>query len=318
MSVATRVLAEPSLTLKRRLKAAPAQVYAAWTDPAKIVKWFGPDAGPVEHAELDVRVGGRYSLGFRTEDGEQHQVSGVYREVVPNERLSFTWAWRTMPERESLVTILIKPDGAGSLLTLIHEKFFDEPARDRHRDGWSGCLDKLERYLDGIELEGPRFESGRPMTMAGLSEHYSFETRHRIPEQWRRFGPLIGEIPNRIGQDLFGVVSIDDRGFNYMTGARVSDFSKLPPRFARIGVPARRYAVFIHRGPVSTVTETFDAIWHSWLPNSGFELDGAPEITEVYGKTFDAKTGLGSFEIWVAIKNVKSTVIRRSPNRQEH
>ena len=83
-------------------------------------------------AELDVRVGGRFAIVFHTEDGEEHHVSGVYREVVPNEKLVFTWAWRTTPERESLVTVLIKPDGAGSLLTLIHEQFFDEPARDRH------------------------------------------------------------------------------------------------------------------------------------------------------------------------------------------
>ena len=147
MSLATNVLIEPSLTLKRRLKASPEAVYAAWTDPEKIVRWFGPDSGPVEHAEFDVRVGGQYSIGFRTEDGEQHYVSGVYREVVPNERLSFSWAWRSTPERVSLVTVLIKPDGAGSLLTLNHEKFFDEKARDDHREGWSGCLDKLVQYL---------------------------------------------------------------------------------------------------------------------------------------------------------------------------
>ena len=147
MSTATSVLIEPSLTLKRRLKASPEAVYAAWTDPEKIVKWFGPDAGPVEHAALDVRVGGRYTVIFRTEDGEQHHVSGIYREVVPNEKLVFTWAWRSTPERESLITILIKPDGAGSLLTLQHEKFFDEKARDDHRRGWTGCLDKLERYF---------------------------------------------------------------------------------------------------------------------------------------------------------------------------
>ena len=148
MSIATSVLIEPSLTLKRRLKAAPAEVYAAWTDPEKIVKWFGPDAGPVKQADTDVRLGGRYAVTFHTEDGEQHHVSGVYREVVPNEKLVFTWAWRTMPERESLVTILVKPDGSGTLLTLIHERFFDEAARDRHREGWSGCLDKLVSYLD--------------------------------------------------------------------------------------------------------------------------------------------------------------------------
>ena len=138
---------KPSLTLKRRLNAPPAKVYAAWTDTAQISKWFGPDTGPVTRAETDLRVGGRYTVEFRTEDGEDHHVSGIYREVVPNEKLQFTWAWRTMPERESLVTVLIKPDGQGSLLTLIHEQFYDEPARDRHEHGWTGCFNKLERLL---------------------------------------------------------------------------------------------------------------------------------------------------------------------------
>ena len=135
---------KPSLTLKRRLNAPPEKVYAAWTEPAKIATWFGPDAGPVTRAEIDLRVGGRYTVVFYTEDGEEHHVSGVYREVVPNEKLVFTWAWRTTPERESLVTVQIKPDGDGSMLTLIHEQFFDEPARDRHDFGWTGSLNKLE------------------------------------------------------------------------------------------------------------------------------------------------------------------------------
>lgn len=147
MSVQTAVATKPSLTLKRRLNARPETAYAAWTEPEKIVKWFGPDAGPVTHAEADVRVGGRYAVLFYTEDGEEHHVSGVYREVVPNEKLVFTWAWRSTPERESLVTVLIKPDGDGSLLTLIHEQLFDEATRDRHEYGWTGCLDKLQLYL---------------------------------------------------------------------------------------------------------------------------------------------------------------------------
>ncbi len=135
---------KPSLTLKRRLNAPAEKVYAAWTDPQKIVRWFGPDSGPVTKAEIDLRVGGGFNIGFHTEDGEYHQVGGVYREVVPNEKLVFSWAWHTMKERESLVTITIKRDGEGSLLTLHHEKFFDEAARDGHERGWTGSLNKLE------------------------------------------------------------------------------------------------------------------------------------------------------------------------------
>ncbi len=111
------------------------------------MKWFGPDSGAVTKADVDLRVGGRYAIQFFTEDGEEHNVSGLYREVVPNERLQFTWAWRSTPERESLVIVTVKPDGEGCILTLLHEQFFDAEARDRHEYGWTGTLDKLERLF---------------------------------------------------------------------------------------------------------------------------------------------------------------------------
>jgi uncharacterized protein YndB with AHSA1/START domain len=137
--------AKPSLTLKRRLAAAPAQVFSAWTDPQKMMRWMGPEGVQALKAEIEPRVGGRYRFVMRSLDGEEHDVSGVYREVVADEKLVFTWAWRTTPERESLVTVALKPDGDGTLLTLTHEQFFDEEARDRHQHGWIGSLDKLEQ-----------------------------------------------------------------------------------------------------------------------------------------------------------------------------
>jgi uncharacterized protein YndB with AHSA1/START domain len=101
----------------------------------------------VVSADTDVRVGGSFRIVFHTLDGEQHDVSGRYNEVVPNQKLAFSWAWRTMPERESRVTLTFKPDSDGTLLTLFHEQFADEAARDGHEQGWSGALDKLERML---------------------------------------------------------------------------------------------------------------------------------------------------------------------------
>lgn len=138
---------KPSLALRRRLDAPPATVFAAWTEPAQLARWFGPGPAAVVAAEADPRVGGRFHVVFRTEDGETHDVSGVYREVKRDAKLVFTWRWISMPERESLVTVELRPDGAGCLLTLTHERFFDEAARDRHRDGWSASLDKLEGLL---------------------------------------------------------------------------------------------------------------------------------------------------------------------------
>ena len=145
--MAVQSATKPSLTLRRHIKAPPAKVFAAWIDPEKVKRWMGPGDVRLLHAECDPRAGGRYRWLMKAPSGEEHDVSGVYREVIPNEKLVFTWAWKTMPERESLVTVLLKPDGDGTLLTLTHEQFFDEEARDRHQSGWNGALDKFERLF---------------------------------------------------------------------------------------------------------------------------------------------------------------------------
>ncbi|HEY1995499.1 SRPBCC domain-containing protein [Paraburkholderia sp.] len=138
---------KPSLSLRRHIKASPARIFRAWTEPAQILKWIRPADTEMLHAEMDARVDGRFRMLMRGASGEEHDVSGRYLEVVPDARLVFTWAWRSTPERESLVTIDLRPDGEGTLLTLTHEQFFDEAARDRHQQGWNSWLDCLERYF---------------------------------------------------------------------------------------------------------------------------------------------------------------------------
>ena len=145
--MATAAAVKPSLTIKRRFNAPPAKIFQAWTDPEKVKRWMGPGEVKALSVESDPRTGGRYRWLMQTPSGEQHDVSGVYREVIPNQKLVFTWAWKSTPERESLVTVDIKPDGAGSIMTLTHEQFFDEEARDRHNHGWEGALAKMEAYL---------------------------------------------------------------------------------------------------------------------------------------------------------------------------
>jgi uncharacterized protein YndB with AHSA1/START domain len=147
MSAQPAVATKPSLTIKRRLNASPAKVYAAWTEPKNLTQWFGPPGSTMLEAVADVRPGGRYKLVAQSPEGERHEVGGVYREVVPGEKLVFTWAWHSTPERESVVTVTIKPDGEGTLLTLLHEHFYDVEARDRHQYGWGGALDKLESFV---------------------------------------------------------------------------------------------------------------------------------------------------------------------------
>ncbi len=139
---------KPSLALKRRFKASPAQLFQAWTQPEKMIRWWGVTGHPVAPvAEADLRVGGRFRVQFHTPDGELHRVSGVYREIVPDRRRVFSWAGQSTPERESQVTIDLRPDSETTILTLTHEQFFDEKARDDHRRGWTQALDNLEKIF---------------------------------------------------------------------------------------------------------------------------------------------------------------------------
>jgi uncharacterized protein YndB with AHSA1/START domain len=139
---------KPTISIVRTFKAAPEKVWRAWTDAQTLKQWMAPsDAFAVLLAEADVRVGGRYRIVMKAPDGEEHDLSGVYREVTPNRKLVFTWAWRSTPERESLVTVELRAAGGGTELSLKHEQFFDAAARDRHQHGWDGCIGRLERLL---------------------------------------------------------------------------------------------------------------------------------------------------------------------------
>jgi uncharacterized protein YndB with AHSA1/START domain len=139
---------KPSLAIRRDLQAPPESCFRAWTDPEALKRWFGPGTNQVVLAETDPRVGGRYRVVMRSAGGEEHEVSGEFREVVANRKLVFTLAWCSTPERQSLVTVEFVPAGEATTLTLTHEEFADEAARDRHHQGWTGSLGKLAVFVE--------------------------------------------------------------------------------------------------------------------------------------------------------------------------
>ena len=144
----------PSLQLERHYPVAPEKVWRAWTDPQALSIWFGPgDTQSVLRAELDVRVGGRFDIAFRTQDGVVHAVGGVYRVVEPPRRLVFSWAWHSTPERESQVSLSLHAEGGGTRMAFLHAQFVDPQARDDHEGGWVPTFDKLAQFL---ATEAPR------------------------------------------------------------------------------------------------------------------------------------------------------------------
>lgn len=138
------------LVIKRTFKAPVERVYAAWTDAEQMKRWFAPGAMTVTSAEADVVEGGRYRVQMSEGGGDCafHTTGGVYREVIPNERLVFTWQWQGS-ELETRVTLEFKSLSANETeLTLIHEGFDSEETRDKHGQGWDGCLQNLGSLLE--------------------------------------------------------------------------------------------------------------------------------------------------------------------------
>jgi AraC family transcriptional regulator len=154
-----------------------------------------------------------------------------------------------------------------------------------------------------VDLPPPRFEAGRTLLIAGLGERYRFETNQGIPQQWLRFLPYIGNIPGQVGQTAYGVCCNGDGAgnFDYIAGVEVSSFDDLPSEFSRVRIPEHRYAVFSHRGHISTMRATVYTIWNKWLPESGYQHADAPDF-ERYDERFDARSSNGTVAIWLPIK----------------
>ena len=161
---------------------------------------------------------------------------------------------------------------------------------------------RLENVMT-TQLATPRIEEHRAMLLAGISERYNESTRGGIPGQWQRFVPHLGHVPAQLGADAYGVCynTDDEANMDYLCGVEVANFSALPPELTRLRVPPQRYAVFHHDDHISSISETFRAIFSRWLPESQCEIVDAP-LFERYTSSFDGRTGMGGLEIWVPIK----------------
>jgi AraC family transcriptional regulator len=174
----------------------------------------------------------------------------------------------------------------------------------------STCLDHIKLQepilMDSTltdNLQAPRFQTGKPLLVAGIGERYTCETSAAIPGQWHRFHQSVANFPGRIGPVAYGVCcNGDDAGnFDYIAGVEVADFSDLPREFSRVRIPEAKYAVFTHSDHISTIRRTVNTIWNHWLPASGLKAADAPNF-ERYDENFDPLTGNGGLEIWIPVK----------------
>ena len=140
---------ETTLQIKRTFKASRERVFQAWTRPEEMTHWCAPSEDFSTNAEVDLRVGGKYRIEMQHANGSVHTAIGEYREVQPPAKLVYTWSWEDGSMEDTLVTVEFRDLGTETEVILTHDFFPNSEWRDKHSQGWTGCLGRLEKRLAG-------------------------------------------------------------------------------------------------------------------------------------------------------------------------
>lgn len=147
---------DQKLVIKRLLNANRPRVFSALSDPAKMARWFyGMDTGRAR-VTCDFRVGGAYSIEM-VNDQQKCVPTGRYLEIVPPEKLVFTWSVDGVV-KESKVTIELFEKGSHTELVLTHE--LPKDVRERHQHGWVNCVNHLEALLAQDAIHEGKLKAG--------------------------------------------------------------------------------------------------------------------------------------------------------------
>lgn len=142
---------DTQILITRTFNAPRHLVYRAWTSPELIKRWWSGGHGEVTVAEVDLRVGGTWRYALVTPEGYEVGFHGVYREVVPNERIVCTEAYEGIPDPDGNAAVctyeFLEEDGRTLLRLLVDHK--DQEGRDAHID--SGMESGMQKGLDLLE-----------------------------------------------------------------------------------------------------------------------------------------------------------------------
>ena len=143
------VASPSSLLISRTYPASVERVFKAWTDANQLGQWFAPSDDYTTKANVDLRVGHEYRIAITHKGGNVHNVVGTYRLIEPPRKLIYTWRWEGAPT-DTLVTVDFTPEGDATKVTITHEQFLSTEDRDRHNEGWKGCVERLDRKLASL------------------------------------------------------------------------------------------------------------------------------------------------------------------------
>jgi uncharacterized protein YndB with AHSA1/START domain len=134
------------------IDASPATIYPFLVETDQHLKWIGTEA------TLDAVVGGDYRVMVQG----VHPGVGKFLELVPNERVVFTFGWdepdHPIPAGSGEIEITLSPEGSKTLVRLVHRGLPEDAISD-HTSGWNHYLSRLAQAVAGEDLE-PDVSSG--------------------------------------------------------------------------------------------------------------------------------------------------------------
>jgi len=137
------------LEIRHVVAADPARVFAAWTDPDELRQWWGPQGVKCIAAEINLRVGGQYRIGNQLPDKSVVWIEGIFEVIeVPN-LLEYTWSTNPEADYKERVSVRFEAVEIGTEIVICHRRIPTEAIRENHQQGWMGCLDGLNDYLQG-------------------------------------------------------------------------------------------------------------------------------------------------------------------------
>lgn len=135
-----------------------ARVYEAWTNEKFMASWFNRRTATLGTAKADVKVGGSFFMDYQKEDGDLIRIYGTYKEVVPLERLVFSWVEdnHSAPptadrQAVSRVTVNFKDIGEKTEVTIVHDQLTSEALMNDFIEGWTDCLASIENRLSTVK-----------------------------------------------------------------------------------------------------------------------------------------------------------------------
>lgn len=143
-----------AVEIEQEFAATSDRVYASWTEPEALSRWFAPGDYTTVAADVDARPGGAWQLDFRSGDGRhEYTERGAFLELDPPRRLELTLTQVDggQAKPETLVTVEFDDVGTAdaprTLMRFRQAGYDSATRRDQMADGWRGCFDKLERAL---------------------------------------------------------------------------------------------------------------------------------------------------------------------------